>query len=93
MTNLNKLFSFYDVHSHEAQENLKNLLFNHLPHDYTKHIIAKLKEENVTASSQTVRNVKSGITKDVIVFGAIVEFAKKSKEAKETIKDTLKKVV
>ena len=42
MTNLNKLYTLYDVSKQKEQEVLKDLLVNHLPKEYTSIVIAKL---------------------------------------------------
>lgn len=87
MTNLNKLYTLYDVHSQIEQETLKDLLTNHLPKEYTAKVIRKLANENIIVDSQMVRNIKSGISKNILVFNAIVEIAKEYK----TISNLLKK--
>ena len=90
MTNLNKLYTLYDVHSHKEQETLKDLLSNHLPKEYTSKVIVKLASEELIVDSQMVRNTKSGISKNILVFNAIIEIAKEYKAAANRLKKNLK---
>lgn len=89
MTNLNKLYTLYDVHSQIEQETLKDLLTNHLPKEYTAKVIRKLASENIIVDSQMVRNIKSGISKNILVFNAIVEIANKYKVVSNRLKQNL----
>ncbi len=89
MTNLNKLYIYYDVHSPKEQETLKDLLTNHLPKEYTAKVILKLANEDIKVDSQTVRNVKSGISKNILIFNAIVEIASKYKAISNRLKKNL----
>lgn len=91
MTNLNKLCTLYNVHSTKEQETLKDLLTNHLPKEYTNKIIAKLALEGIEVDSQTIRNTKSGISKNVLVFNAIIEMAKEYKSVSNRLKKNLQK--
>tara|TARA_R110000868_G_scaffold56488_13_gene174876 strand:+ start:9241 stop:9519 length:279 start_codon:yes stop_codon:yes gene_type:complete len=91
MTNLNKLYTLYDVHSHKEQETLKDLLSNHLPKEYTNKVIARLASEGIKVDSQTVRNTKSGISKNILVFNAIIEMAKEYKSVSNRLKKNLQK--
>lgn len=91
MTNLNKLTTLYNVQSHKEQDVLKDLLENHLPNEYTALVISKLESKNVKVSSATVRNVKSGIQKNIAVFNAIIEVAKEHKLISEKLKKNLQK--
>lgn len=93
MTNLNKLFSFYNVCSHKEQEALRDLLENHLPKYYTSEVIEKLKSEDIAVDSGVVRNVKIGLSKNIFVFNAIVEVAKKYKTVSDSLKNKLKPAV
>jgi hypothetical protein len=92
MTNLNKLYTLYDVSKQKEQEVLKDLLVNHLPKEYTSIVIAKLVNDNIKVDSQTVRNTKSGISKNIIVFNAIIEVAKMYKTISNRLKNNLKKI-
>ncbi len=89
MTNLNKLYVLYDVHSQIEKETLKDLLTNHLPKEYTAKVISKLKHQNITMDSQTIRNIKSGISKNIIVFNAIIEIANEYKVISNRLKKNL----
>ncbi len=89
MTNLNKLYTLYDIHTHKEQESLKDLLINHLPKEYTSKVIDKLNTNKVIVDSQTVRNTKAGISKNILVFNAIIEIAKEYK----TMSDRLRKIL
>ncbi|GAA4887988.1 hypothetical protein GCM10023311_09810 [Flaviramulus aquimarinus] len=89
MTNLNKLYTLYDVCLQKEQEVLKDLLTNHLPKEYTLKVIKKLAGNNIRTDSQTVRNTKAGIGKNIIVFNAIIEVAKTYKDASNKLKSNL----
>ena len=89
MTNLNKLCTLYDVHSPEEQEALKDLLTNHLPREYTSKVISKLADDNIVTDSQTIRNIKSGINKNILIFNAIIEIASEYKALSNRLKDNL----
>ncbi|OEK07895.1 hypothetical protein A8C32_15575 [Flavivirga aquatica] len=89
MTNLNKLYTLYDVHLQKEQEVLKDLLINHLPKEYTSKVILKLANDNITVDSQTVRNTKGGISKNILVFNAIIEIAKVYKDISNRLKKNL----
>lgn len=91
MTNLNKLYTLYDIHGTKAQEALKDLLTNHLPKEYTTKVIKKLSEEDITVDSQTIRNTKAGIIKNILIFNAIIEIAKEYKELSNKLKKNLLK--
>jgi len=93
MTNLHKLYAFYNVCSHIEKDTLKDLLENHLPKEYTSKVIEKLKADDIAVDSAIVRNVKCGRTKDVFVFNAIVEVAKEYKEVSENLQSKLKPAV
>lgn len=92
MTNLNKLYTLYDVCKQKEQEVLKDLLINHLPKEYTSKVIDKLGNDNITTDSQTVRNTKGGISKNIVVFNAIIEVAKMYKTISNRLKSNLKKI-
>tara|TARA_R110002050_G_scaffold300769_1_gene472445 strand:+ start:82613 stop:82891 length:279 start_codon:yes stop_codon:yes gene_type:complete len=89
MTNLNKLYSFYDVNSSKDQSVLKDLLLNHLPKEYTGKVIKKLSNKDIIVDSQTVRNTKSGIIKNIIVFDAIIDVANEFKAISNHLKQNL----
>ena len=91
MTNLNKLYTLYNIHGAKAQEALKDLLTNHLPKEYTTKVIKKLSNEDVTVDSQTVRNTKAGITKNILIFNAIIEIAKEYQALSNQLKKNLLK--
>lgn len=91
MTNLNKLYTYYDVDDKKEQEVLLDLLKNHLPKEYTNKVITKLAEEGLTTDSQTVRNIKSGISKNIQVFNAIIEVAKEYEKISNRLKNNLKR--
>lgn len=93
MTNLNKLYTFYNVHSHNEQEMLKELLETYLPKEYTTLVIEKLKENNIEVSASIIRNVKHGLTKNIAVFNAILQVAKSHKALNEQLKKNLQKAV
>lgn len=90
MTNLNKLYTHYDVSSVKERNVLKNLLVNHLPKEYTKMVINNLKSKGIHVDSQTVRNTKSGISKNILVFNAIIEVAKEFETISNQFKEKLK---
>lgn len=92
MTNLNKLYTLYDVQAKKEQEVLKDLLTNHLPKEYTTKVINKLSLDNVNMDSQTIRNTKSGISKNLLVFNAIIEIAKEYKDMSDRLKKNLQKI-
>lgn len=89
MTNLNKLYSLYYINGTQAQKALKDLLVNHLPKEYTEKVIKKLKEDNIITDSQTVRNTKAGIIKNILVFNAIIEVAKEHQTLSNKLKNNL----
>lgn len=89
MTNLNKLCTLYDVHSPKERETLKDLLTNHLPKEYTAKVISKLADDDIITDSQTIRNIKSGINKNILVFNAIIEIANEYKIHSNRLKDNL----
>ena len=89
MTNLNKLYTLYNVQSIKEQEVLKDLLVNHLPKEYTAKVIFKLANDNIKTDSQTVRNTKSGISKNILIFNAIIEVAKDHKHISNRLKKNL----
>lgn len=89
MTNLNKIFKFYDVQSHN-QTTVKELLTVHLPKTYTQEVIDHLESLGISTSSQTIRNVKSGTHKDLIVFNAIITVAEKYKELANNLQKKFK---
>ena len=91
MTNLNKLYTLYDIHSSKEKETLKDLLLNHLPKEYTSKVIKKLDAKGITVDSQTVRNSKAGISKNILVFNVIIEIAREYKEMSNCLKNNLKK--
>ncbi|AUP80258.1 hypothetical protein [Flavivirga eckloniae] len=91
MTNLNKLYALYDISNSKEQEALKDLLANHLPKEYTQKVINKLKKSGLKIDSQTVRNTKAGISKNILVFNAIIEIAKEYKTLSDRLKRNLKK--
>ncbi|GAA3648315.1 hypothetical protein [Flavivirga jejuensis] len=90
MTNLNKLCALYDIQTRTEQEALENLLTIHLPKEYTAKVIDKLKENGISSDSQTVRNTKAGISKNILVFNAIVEIAREHKTMSNRLKKILK---
>lgn len=90
MTNLNKLCALYDIDTPKEQKALKDLLTNHLPKEYTGKVIDKLNTNNIVVDSQTVRNTKAGISKNILVFNAIIEIAKEYKTMSERLKKNLK---
>ncbi|MCL6294082.1 hypothetical protein [Jejuia spongiicola] len=91
MTNLNKLYTLYDVHSKKEQDALKDLLINHLPKEYTAKVILKLSTNNINVDSQTVRNTKNGFSKNILVFNAIIEIAKDYKDISNRLRENLQK--
>ncbi len=91
MTNLNKLYALYDIHDSKAQESLKDLLLNHLPKEYTDKVIKKLSDQNISIDSQTVRNTKAGLTKNILIFNTIIEIAKEYQDLSEKLKNNLLK--
>ncbi len=90
MTNLNKLYALYDIDLPKEQEALEDLLINHLPKEYTGKVIKYLKSTGITTDSQTVRNTKAGITKNIQVFNAILEIAREYKTLSNRLKNILK---
>ncbi|GAA3616838.1 hypothetical protein Q4Q39_00785 [Flavivirga amylovorans] len=90
MTNLNKLYALYNIEMHKDQETLKDLLENHLPKEYTSKVIQKLKTNEIIVDSQMVRNTKAGISKNILVFNAIIEVAKEYKIMANRLKKNLK---
>ncbi|GAA3585102.1 hypothetical protein GCM10022395_36400 [Snuella lapsa] len=91
MTNLNKLYALYDVRSQKERDTLSDLLTNHLPKEYTSLVIQKLKRQGIYTDSQSVRNIKGGISKNILVFNAIVEIANEYKTVSNRLKDNLRK--
>lgn len=91
MTNLNKLYALYDVHSAKEQDVLKDLLLNHLPKEYTSIVIKRLSNKNIIVRSQTVRNTKSGIIKNIMIFDAIIDVANEFKTVSNHLKQNLQK--
>ncbi len=91
MTNLIKIYTLYNVHSHKERDVLKDLLENHLPKEYTKKVIKKLALEEIAVSSGAVRNVKYGYCKNMAVFNAIIEIAREQKEISDRLKKNLQK--
>ncbi|MEC3906847.1 hypothetical protein VOI54_07440 [Tamlana sp. 2201CG12-4] len=89
MTNLNKLYTFYDISTPKEKEALRDLLVNHLPKEYTGKVIDKLRANNIEVDSQTVRNIKSGICKNILVFNAIIEVANEFKTISNNLKANL----
>ncbi|GAB1857480.1 hypothetical protein MHTCC0001_23160 [Flavobacteriaceae bacterium MHTCC 0001] len=90
MTNLNKLYTLYGVDTRKEKDALKDLLTNHLPKEYTRMVINKLELKGVQVDSQTVRNTKGGISKNLLIFSAIVEVAKEYKIISNQFKEQLK---
>lgn len=88
MTNLNKLYDYYDVHTHN-QEMVKELLTVHLPKSYTSEVQEILKNKRPGVSSQTIRQVKCGLYKDVFIYAAIIEVANKYKKASQKLSSLL----
>ncbi|TYA74841.1 hypothetical protein [Seonamhaeicola marinus] len=91
MTNLNKLYALYDISRSSAQEALKDLLINHLPKEYTNKVIKKLEQEGVIVDSQTIRNTKAGLIKNILIFNSIIEIAKEHKTLSNRLKKNLLK--
>lgn len=92
MTNLNKIFKFYDVQSHN-QQTVKELLTVHLPKTYTSEVIDHLNALGISTSSQTIRNVKSGTHKDLIIFNAIITVAEKYQRIAKDLQKKFKTAV
>ncbi|MDD7886349.1 hypothetical protein [Flavivirga sp. 57AJ16] len=90
MTNLNKLYALYDIRILKEQKALEDLLIKHLPKEYTSKVIDKLSANKVIVDSQTVRNTKAGISKNILVFNAIIEVAKEYKVMANRLKKNLK---
>lgn len=89
MTNLNNIFNYYNVHSHN-QPIVKELLTVHLPNRYTSIIQNTLKLEGVTVTSGTIRNVKCGLSKDIQVYGALIALAQEQKRIADALNESLK---
>lgn len=89
MTKINKIASFYNVHSHKELKVLEDLIENHIPGRYTQKVINKLAKEGIAVSSDVVRNIKGGFEKDVRVFNAIIEVAKENKAGLDRLKNNL----
>tara|TARA_R110002049_G_scaffold143633_1_gene305819 strand:+ start:15731 stop:16057 length:327 start_codon:yes stop_codon:yes gene_type:complete len=92
MTNLNKLYTLYNIHVPKEQKTLKDLLLNHLPKEYTSKVIEKLASKNIIVDSQMVRNTKGGIIKNIVVFNAIIEISKEYKAISNCLKKNLKSI-
>lgn len=90
MTNLNKLYALYDIRTRTEQEALEDLLTIHLPKEYTSKVIDKLNANGIIVDSQTVRNTKAGISKNILVFNAIIEIAREYKTMSNRLKKILK---
>lgn len=88
MTNLSIIFQLYDVQSHN-QENVKELLTVHLPKEYTSLVLLKLQNLPKVPSEARIRNVKGGITKDIVIFNAIIEVAQEYKSIAEKLKENI----
>jgi hypothetical protein len=67
----------------------KTTLDEHLERGYTSVVQDKLKSTGIV-SSQTVRHVKNGSTKNILVFQALLNCAIESKTQKESLKNLLK---
>ncbi|MFB9055031.1 hypothetical protein ACFFVB_18265 [Formosa undariae] len=91
MTNLNKLYTLYDVHSHKRAK-VKDLLKNHLPSGYSKKVEKKLLDEGVIVPLQSIRQVKFGTFKNAVIFNAILEVAIENKKAKVKLQKTLENI-
>jgi hypothetical protein len=89
MTNLNKLYTFYDIQTTHEQETLKDLLTNHLPKEYTSMVINKLSADKIIVDSPIIRNTKCGIIKNILVFNAIIEIAHEYKSISNRLKKNL----
>ncbi|WP_242094852.1 hypothetical protein [Aestuariivivens sediminicola] len=92
MTNLNKLYTIYDVQEPKEKEVLKDLLTNHLPKEYTAIVINRLRHNDVQVDSQSVRNTKCGISKNLVIFSTIIEIAQEYKQLSKKLKDNLNAV-
>ncbi|OBQ56067.1 hypothetical protein JJL45_05360 [Tamlana sp. s12] len=90
MTNLNKLYTLYDVHSHNKGK-VKDLLSNHLPSNYTKKVQDNLLSEGIEISRQSIRQVKLGTYKNLAVFNELLEVAIQNKHARKKLTEILKK--
>ncbi len=89
MTNLNKLYRLYNICTPDEQKALKDLLLNHLPKEYTNKVIEMLSHKGITVDSQTIRNVKAGISKNIFVFSTIIEIAHEYKRLSIHLKKNL----
>lgn len=89
MTKINKIFSFYNVQSHKEREAVTDLLENHLPFKYAETVVVRLKSKGIEVSNGMVRNVKSGINKNIAVFNEIITLAKETKALSKQMKKNL----
>lgn len=87
MTNINKFETLYDMQSHKAEKILS--LFKYLPFGYTLEVQRRTNKERPELSSQTIRNVKAGITKDLYVLNHIIALAKEHKKEEDKQKNKL----
>lgn len=93
MTNLDKIYKYYNVHLHKEQEFIKDLLTNHLPGEYTSKVIQKLNEKKIVVKAGAIRNVKCGLQKNLEIFNGILDIALENKGLSESLKKTLQKAV
>ncbi len=88
MTNLNNIFNYYNVHSHN-QPIVEELFTVHLPKQYTSIIQKRLKEEGIEVTSGAIRNVKCGLAKDLNVYGALIALAQEQKRIADALNESL----
>lgn len=82
MTNINKISTDNDVHSHnQAVDFLKE----HLRYGYVKEAKNRLEAKKLKYSSGDIRNIKNGIVKDWKVLEILAEIALENKLAKQKV--------
>ena len=92
MTNINKIVSGYNMHSHKATKCME-LLNNHLPHGYSKKVKAIADARNIKTSPQIIRNVKSLVSFDLQIFTILIEFAALNEENKKKSQSKLDEIL
>ena len=92
MTNLHNIFKLYNVQSHN-QNLVRDLLTKHLPSSYTSKIKELVADQHPDISSQTIRDVKCGRVKDIIVYEALITLAQSQYKIEQRVNNKLKQAV
>ncbi|WP_027064549.1 hypothetical protein [Maribacter sp. Hel_I_7] len=86
MTNIIKNTPAENVHSHKE---VLDFLKEHLKYGYVKEAKSRLAKKQLTYSSGSIRNIKSGIVEDWIVLNVLAEIALENKTAKRTVSNLI----